>query len=59
VNWDQLKQDLDATVRAQSVQLFDEAIAYLQEMRAKFLAGSAGPTPPLRVSRSFRLCRLR
>lgn len=45
MNWDQLRQDLDAAVRAQSVAVIDEVIVHLQEMRARLVKGDMS-TPP-------------
>lgn len=35
MNWDKMREELDATVRAQSVKVIDDAIEYLQGVRAK------------------------
>ena len=51
MNWDQLRDDLDAAVRQQSVAVLDEAIGKLLDMRAKLLAGTKGLPPCYETAR--------
>jgi hypothetical protein len=46
VNWDQIRDELEAAVRAQSVKVLDDAIEYLQDMRARLLSGEMVLPPP-------------
>jgi hypothetical protein len=46
VNWEKMKEDLDAAVRQQSVAVLDEAIGHLVDMRNRLLAGERNLPPP-------------
>jgi hypothetical protein len=51
MNWEKMKEDLDAAVRQQSVAVLDEAIGKLLDMRAKLLTGEVHLPPSYQTAR--------